>query len=212
MEKKHGVQLTKRDMEIIRFINEFGFCEMPQIEKRFAIKKTMSYRLIRRLIRAELVSHRRVLHASYGIYYLTANGAKCTDLPPMGTLPMGRYEHQRLVTDVYIKLRQHYPDTDWISERRLKHEKYYEGVGKRGHVSDGILIFPDEKQVAIEVELSFKGKDRIKRILREYGTQFSIKEVWYYCPPGMVSALSALTTKLSFIKVFNLAEFLHEQR
>jgi hypothetical protein len=204
-----GVQLTKRDIEIIHFINEFGFCEMPQIEKRFAIKKPLSYRLLRRLIRAELVNHRRIFHLNYGIYYLTANGAKCTDLPPIGTFSMGRYEHQCRVTDVYIRLRQQYPDTDWISERRLKHEKYYAGVGKSGHLSDGVLVFPDEKQVAIEVELSLKGKERIKRILKNYSTQFSIKEVWYYCLPGMVSSLSILAAKMPFVKVYNLREFLH---
>src|SRR5258708_5301447 len=119
------VQLTKRDLEIIRFINEFGFCEMSQLEKFFSLRRPLSYRLMRRLIKAGLVLHRRIFHSTYGIYYLTANGAKCTELPSMGAIVLGRYEHQRMVTNVYIKLKEKFPDTEWLSERRLKHEKYY---------------------------------------------------------------------------------------
>jgi len=202
------MQITDRDIEIIRFINEFGFCEMPQIERRFSIKKPRSYRIIKRLIKAGLVNHKRVFYARYGIYYVTSKGADCTDLPAMDKISVGYYEHQMILTNVYIKLRQQYPDTYWISERRLKHEKFYEGVGKAGHVSDGILVFPDGKEVAVEVELSIKGKKRIERIFKSYAAQFSIKEVWYYCPHGMVNALSVLSAKIPFIKINNLAEFL----
>ena len=210
IEKTKGIQLTKRDMEIIRFINEFGFCEMPQIERQFGIKKPLSYRLVRRLIRAGLIIHQRIFHSTYGIYYVTAQGAKCTDLPPLGTISLGRYEHQQAVTNVFIQLQRKYPDTNWISERRLKHEKYFQGVGKKGHLSDGMLVFSDGKQIAIEIELSLKGKERINRILKSYGTTFSINEVWYFCPKGMIAALSALAAKLSFVKIYNLEEVLHE--
>ncbi|MEO8402925.1 MAG: hypothetical protein ABI597_14225, partial [Gammaproteobacteria bacterium] len=88
------------------------------------------------------------------------------------------------------------------------HEKFYDGVGKLGHVSDGILILPDEKQIAIEVELSLKGKTRIERIFKQYSTQFSIKEVWYYCPENMVKSLSLLAQRMPFIKIHNIADFL----
>jgi len=212
IEKNYKVQLTERDIEILCFINEFGFCEMPQIEKRFGIKKPLSYRLLRRLIKAELVKHRRIFYAGYGIYYLTSSGAKFTDLPSLGTISIGQYGHQRLITDVFIQLRKQYPEAEWISERRLLHEKFYEGVGKSGHVADGILIFPDNKKIAIEVELSLKGKERITRILKDYSAQFSIKEVWYFCLPGMLNAMKALAADLSFITIFNLKEFLHDER
>lgn len=202
------MQLTNRDIEIINFINEFGYCEMPHIEKRFGLKKPRSYKVIRRLLLAELVKHQRIFHSTYGVYYLTAQGAEFTELPPLGKISVGRCAHQRILTDVYIKLLKKYTDGNWISERRLKHDKFYAGLGKRGHVSDGILILPDNKQIAIEVELSMKGKDRIDRILRAYSSQLSINEVWYYCPARMVPALSALVSKKSFVKVFNLTEFL----
>lgn len=206
--KQSAIQLTKRDIEIIRFINECGFCEMPQIERRFGLKKPRSYRIIRRLISAELVTHRRIFHSTYGIYHLTADGAECTDLPPLGKISIGRYEHQLKLTNVYIRLLEKYPESNWISERRLKHEKFYTGVGKSGHLSDGILILQNEKQIAIEVELNLKGKNRIDSILKGYAAQFSFSEIWYFCPQGMVAALKSLATKMTFIKIHNITEFL----
>jgi DNA-binding MarR family transcriptional regulator len=203
-----GVQLTDRDMEIMRFINDFGFCEMPQIEKRFDIKPQRSYRVIGRLIRVGLVKHERGFHRSYGAYYLTIQGAKCTELPAIEKISLGQYKHQIALINVYIKLRQEYPQANWISERQLKFEKFYDGIGKRGHIADGMLIFPDGKEVAIEVEMSVKGKSRIEKILKGYAAQFTIKEVWYYCSPNVISALTALSAKMPFIKINNLTDFL----
>ena len=175
------MQLTKRDIEIIKFINEFGYCEMPQIIKRFGLKKTWMYELMQRLVEAGFVNHRRILHGQHGVYFVTSKGAKLTDLPPIERIPLGQYEHQNSNLNVYMKLRNQYPDAHWISERRLKHDKFFDGLGKVGHISDGILMFPDGKQIAIEVELSTKGKNRIEKILKGYGVQLAIKEVWYYC-------------------------------
>lgn len=208
MIKISGVRLTDRDIDILRFVNEFGFCEMSQIEKRFGMKSSYSYRVIRRLVKIGFMNHQRLFHMRNGIYFLTTKGAECTDLPPIKKISLGQFEHQRAVTDVYIKLREKIPEALWISERQLKHDKFYEGVGKTGHLSDGMLVFPDGKQIAIEVELSLKGKNRIERIFKGYGAQFSIKEAWYYCPEGLIKPLKKLAEKMPFIKIYNIAEFL----
>lgn len=48
--------LTDRDREIMRFINQFGFCEMKQIEKMFCLRKPRNYKVMQRLVKAELVN------------------------------------------------------------------------------------------------------------------------------------------------------------
>src|SRR3989338_10908410 len=98
------MQFTERDIEILEFINEFGFCEMPKIEKRFGLKKPRGYQIIRRLVKAELVIHQRVFHSNHGVFYLTKRGAKCTDLPPIKNIPKDIYAHQLTIIDVYFKL------------------------------------------------------------------------------------------------------------
>lgn len=202
------MRLMKRDIEILKFINACGYCLMPQIEKRFSLKHPLGYRLVKRLLHADLVRYKQMHHGAYGMYFLSPIGAQYTGLPPLDKISVANYEHQMALTDVYIRLLQRYPVASLITERHLKHDKFYDGVGKSGHVSDGLLVFPDQKQVAIEVELHLKGKPRLERIMRNYALQFVIKEVWYFCPPNLITALSSILEKMPFIKIHNLSEFL----
>lgn len=50
--KLSGMQLTERDLTILHFINDFGFCEMPQIEARFGLTKPRNYQIMEILITA----------------------------------------------------------------------------------------------------------------------------------------------------------------
>ena len=140
---------------------------------------------------------------------MSKKGAQHTNLPVVDRIILSNYQHTITLSDVYIKLQQIYPDAQLVSERQLVKEKFTDGVGKRGHLSDGMLIFPDEKQIAIEVELTMKSKSRIERIFKNYGAQFSVNEVWYYCHEKMIASLTALTEKMPFIKIHNLEAFLN---
>ena len=200
--------ITKRDMEILEFINEFGFCEMPQIERRFGLKKPRSYKVVKRLVNAGLVIHEYVLRNKHGIYRLTREGAECTDLPILKYISLGSYLHQLTVVNVYLELMQRFPDATWISERRLRREKFLEkGFRRLGHVADGMLIFPDGKKIVIEVELTMKGKERLNKIIRGYAADFSINNVWYYCTPEIMKKVKKITSWLSNVIVFELGKF-----
>lgn len=208
-----GMRLTERDMKILHFINDFGFCEMPQIEKMFALAKPRSYQIIQRLIEAGLVKHERVFHGRHGIYRLSKKGASHTDLPAPLRISLAHYNHSLAVLDVYLHLRQKHPDAEWLSERHLAHQKYFDGVGKRGHLPDGILLLPDndkkEQKIAIEVELRSKAKARIESILKWYTSQFDFFEVWYFCPQGVAESLrSVVGASMSFVKIWSLREIL----
>ena len=199
--------LTDRDMEIIGFINEFGFCEMPQIERRFGLNKPRSYKVVKRLINAGLVVHEYILRYRHGIYRLTREGAECTDLPMLKYISLGSYLHQLTVVDVHLKLLQRFPEATWMSERRLKREQFLEnGFHRYGHVADGMLVFPDEKKIAIEVELTMKGKDRLNKIARSYALDHSISGVWYYCALDIMHKVKKVTDWMSHVKVFELED------
>lgn len=197
--------LTNRDMEIMRFINEFGFCEMPQIERRFGLNKPRSYKVVKRLINAGLVVHEYVLRNRHGIYRLTREGADCTDLPMLKYVSLGSYIHQLTVIDVHLKLMQRFPEASWVSERRLRREKFLSGRFDRfGHVADGMLLFPEDKKIAIEVELTMKGKDRLDKIIRNYASDCSINGVWYYCLSDIVNKMKKATDWRSYVSVYEL--------
>lgn len=202
------LKITKRWLEVLCFINTFGFCEILQIEKRFSLSKWASYKMMKKLTRGGLVEHTRIFHGKHGVYWLSKKGASYTDLPALDNLTVGNYEHQLTIIEIFLKLKDRYPDTNWISERYLINDKFNTGLGQRGHIADGMLLFPDGKQIAIEIELTLKGKRRLERIFTAYSAQFSIKEVWYFCAKPIVATITARAAKLEYIKIHALEEWL----
>ena len=203
------MNLTKRDKEILIFLNECGFCTMPQIQKQFDLKFPRSYQVLQRLISGGYVIHDQIFRKLHGIYFLTRKGASLTQLPPLSNISLGGYKHQLIITDVRQKLCQLYPGAKWTSERYLKQQKFHYGVGRSGHLADGILIMPDTTKVAIEIELSLKGKHRLEKIFRAYGGTLAFSAAWYYCADNIIPAISAIAGKKSFIKIYSLKELLY---
>jgi len=211
--KLSGMQLTERDIRILHFINDFGFCEMPQIEKMFGLVKRRCYQVMDRLVTAGLVKHERVFHGRHGIYRLSKKGAGHTDLPALARISLAHYNHSLAVLDVYLHLRIKHPDAEWLSERHLIKVKYADGMGKRGHLPDGILLLPDdtqkEQKIAVEVELRTKAKARIESILKWYTSQFEFAEVWYFCPQVVADSLRTVVGEsMPFVKIRSLKEIL----
>lgn len=200
--------ITDRDVAILNFINEFGFCEMPQIERKFGVKTPRSYKVMQRLVKAGLVCHERVFYNRHGAFYLSHEGAKYTQLPAILNLPKDNYKHQLTIMEVYFKLIQLYPEAAWVSERMLKRDKFTEGIGKTGHIPDGKIIFPDNREIAIEVELTLKSKRRLEQIFRAYGAQIAITEVWYFCSQNIMSSISKVVANKSYIKLHKIEEYL----
>lgn len=194
------MKMTERDVAILRFINEFWFCEITQIEKMFNLRHPRSYQIMNRLVREKLVIHKKIFHGRKGIFYLSKLGASYTDLPPMTNLPVAIYDHQLAIIELYFKLMQQFPNAEWISERRLLQDKFSMGIGKTGHIADGLLVFPDDRQVAIEVELTMKGKLRLEKIFKAYASQFEIREIWYFCSPEVLPKMRKATEKKAYIK------------
>jgi len=99
-----------------------------------------------------------------------------------------------------------FPNATWLSERFIRREKSTYSVGhKINHLCDGILIFPDDRQVAIEVELTMKTKERIKEIIMGYVLHSRIKEVWYYCSPETINRVRRAADKWGHVKVYGLS-------
>lgn len=203
------MKLTLRDREVLQFINAVGWCTAPQLKKRFSVSLPIAYRIMRRLMEARLVLHQEAGRNAYGIYYLSSLGAGYTDLPPIERISNGIFHHQKKLVDVILKLCEIYPDAVWVSERHLIQQKFYYGVGRSGHVSDGVLIFPDGSKISIEVELSLKSQQRLRKIFNAYAGTLAYKEVWYYCADNVMRGVTAIAGKKSFIKIFSLRGFLN---
>jgi len=199
------MKITARDIEILKFINEFGFCEIIHIERKFNLKKPRCYQILQRLTEANLIKHERVFHAKHGAFYLTRQGATYSNLPAIKNIPKDNYQHQLTVLDIYFQLTKQFANSSWLSERYIKREKSTYCVGKKiRHLCDGVLILPDDKQIAIEVELTMKTKERLEDIIFSYVLHKRIKEVWYYCSPEIIERVRRAADDWKHVKVYGL--------
>lgn len=201
--------ITKRDIQLLKFINEVGFCNILHIEQFLNLTRRRSYQLIERLQKAALVRRVGPYFGRYHIYLLTIPGAAYTDLPALIHVPISKFAHDLKLIQLYFELRTTYPEAALLTERQLAQQKYGNGVGQKGHLADGLLLFSD-KRVAIELELSVKSRRRLEKIFAEYGTQFDIDEVWYFCASNLKHLLLPYTVQWPFLKLISIEEFLHE--
>ena len=201
-QKKKPFLVTDRDLELLKFINTFGFCERPHLEKKFDLTPQRFRDCMKRLKGEELVIEEALFHKRPKIYRLTQKGARYTDLPPLSKVPLALYHHEMTVVDVALILMSHHKDALWRSERYLKREKR-EALDK-WHVADGLLIFSDGRRIAIEVELTLKDPRRLKEIFKKYALEFEITEVWYFCAPLLLRPLQKAAESMPFISFFDL--------
>ena len=64
-------------------------------------------------------------------------------------------------------------------ERRLREQRAIKGVGAEGHVPDGLLKVKSKKPIAIELELTLKGRERLEGIVEGYLDR-DLSAVWYF--------------------------------
>lgn len=203
---KRVLRLSVIELEILRFLNEFGFCEIRQIVKQFDMKKSSAYRYAKKLIQHGLIVNARIIKYQPCAYFVTAKGINLLkfDLPLIKNIPLHIYEHQLDVIDVSITLRKKYPDAIWMSERRLTREKH----NNHEHLPDGAVVLPDCKPFAIEIERTLKTKTRLESIILNYGLQNTYKEVWYFCSTSVMPAVTKFAANMPYIKVFRLGDFI----
>ncbi|HZW61279.1 MAG TPA: hypothetical protein VFF04_03570 [Candidatus Babeliales bacterium] len=200
--------LSKRELAVIQFIHDFGFCEISHVMKRFGLGRSNAYGQMKILNRVGMVNHSVVLPNFPGVYFLTAKAVKLlnSDLPIITYIPTNNYTHHMEVLNVYLKVREKYPDCTWITERQLIREKYDDLRGNKEHLPDGKLVLPDGKCIAIEVELSLKARERLLNILTDYVVDKAIYEAWYFCSPKIISVVSEIATNFKKIKTYVLNE------
>jgi len=201
--------MTERDLEILKFINKFGFCEMQHLDKYFQLKKPNNYQIMRRLKKAGWIQYQQVF-SNKSAYWLNKSAATeiGSSIPAINRPAVAIYTHEVLLIDLYFELQKRYKEANFISEREIIKDKYFDGFGKKGHVSDGLLIFPDKKVIAIELELTLKSTKRIEHIFRAYKKNLEIDEVWYFCDDKIFNVISRRSEDQSHIKVHHFQEYL----
>ena len=198
------VEVTERDLELLKWINGFGFVMAGQVARWMNVDEKVAGRRLRKLESIRLISRERVFHRGGSVVRVTKDGVKMSgdELGPMKTLRLGTFEHDKSMVDLSLDLVSQNEGSYFLPERRIRHERGQKGVGQKGHISDGILTKSDKKRIAVELELSRKQRWRLDKIVSEFQADMSLDEVWYFCSDNVSDLVKEIVGSDQMFSIF----------
>jgi hypothetical protein len=185
-------RITERDRDIITLINKFGFMTADRLGKIYSISQSRVHRRLKILCDKNLLRHNRLLSAYPGAYWPTKDGKELSGsfLTPIHAPRLATFEHDLKVIDVYIDIKEKYGDSvNWLTSREILSRRITEARSTReafqalkSKIPDAILVRGDKK-FAVEIELSTKSRQRLRKILAGYAAslaQGTLNSVLYY--------------------------------
>ena len=207
-----NIEITNKDLRILKWINSFGFVELQHIGEKFDQDLTSLSRRLNMLIKINCLCFQKIFHGLPGVYSVSSKGAKAASdhLRAVNKINLGTYHHHLQLVGLSLALEQKYSGK-FISERNIRHQKGLFGVGQQGHISDGLLQI-DQKNIAIELEFSSKSMKRRKSIVNFYLKHFEYDEMWYVCKNDkIIREIKPHVSRMPFIKLFNLETLLERE-
>lgn len=207
MVESANIQITERDVGLLREINRYGYADASFISKKFHMKLPRVYRRLRKLTHHGYLKHTRFTFSRQGVYSVTHDGVLLIKdvLPVLRRISQANCAHQLAVLHASLALTcQH--NAEFLTERILRHQLDGSRDKLLNHLCDGVLLLADKK-IAIEVELTHKSKRRIHNILNGYRYQVNYDQVWYLCGDRtLYERFKRLSTEYRFLRVFLLSE------
>lgn len=197
------MRLTERDLCLMQWLHKFAYVSIEQLQQKMHISKSTIYSRLHKLVEANYLQHRYILHGLPGIYFLTKKGCKLVNnfLPQLQRIAIANYRHDLMVINLAIYLENKY-NVEYISERQLRSQSNHNY--NFSHLPDG-EIYLQNKHIAIEVELTRKSSRRIQKILQYYSSNLHYSEVWYfYDKIHMQQFLQQQITQHSFVRLHDL--------
>jgi hypothetical protein len=202
---RRDVRLTDRDLRMLSFLAEHQLALETQLQSLLGTSLDATRVRLRALQRGGFVIHRRVFAGEPAACQIRRPGLQAigSRLPPP-RLNLACYRHDVGAAWLWQAARggSFGPMQQVLAERVLRsHDRSADregepfgvrlgGVGPRGqerlHYPDLLLTTPRGQRIAIELELTSKGRTRRERILAGYGADSRIDAVLYLVEKGSV--------------------------
>lgn len=155
---KGEVRLTQRDIEVMTFMGEQYGLRKDQLASYLDVSERTLRALIDRWVRGGLISRRTIFAGQPAWLWPTRQGLELAPvvLPHWEPRP-GILDHVYWVTEVRLRVAKRHPDSVWTCERILRAEAG--GTNRPEHMPDA-LVTKAGKQIAVEVQLAHKSRDR----------------------------------------------------
>jgi hypothetical protein len=202
---RSGALITERDGALLSFIARHRIVLASHVGVLLGISSGAADARLRALRRAGMVAGERFIHGQPRCWWITRRGLAVIDSPlPPPRMDLRAYRHDIGLAWVTLAAERgafgHVQEV--VCERRMRSRDGLAarsssvsecgsetfgvrlgGVGPAGrerlHYPDLLLITPDRRRIAVELELTSKARSRRERILAGYGADSRIDTVLY---------------------------------
>jgi hypothetical protein len=193
-----GIRITDRDRAVLEFVSEHRLVVAAHIQALLGVSAAVGYARLRALTVAGLLDQDQIFHARPGCYRITRTGLGLVGSKlPRPRIDLRCYDHDVGVAWLWLAAqRGAFGDlVEVTAERRLRsHDAGQDGradplgvrlggVGPGGrarlHYPDLVLTDTGGHRIALELELSSKGRTRLERILAGYCADARVDAVVY---------------------------------
>jgi len=223
---RRRVQITERDRELLEFIAEQRLVLASHVQTLLRISQPAAYARLRALCDAGLLVREQRLHRQPSCYLVTRSGLAATGSElPAPRLDLRSYDHDVGLAWLALLARSGTfgPMREIICERHLRSRDaraerdqqplavrlggHGAGGRERLHYPDLLLVDPAGRRIAVELELTAKGRRRREQILRGYAADRRVDVVLYLVRDRVLArSLAASARRLG------ISERVHVQR
>lgn len=169
-----------------------------QVQARFGIGPVVCYRRLGALVELGLVRYRRVFHGEPGVYLATHGGLAVADVAlPASRIDLATYRHDLTAVWAAIQVDAEIAERGRdelrvVGERELRSDVSAGAAAQQGRVAGpgavrgrrhcpDVAVVDGEGQVvvALEVELSAKGRARVERVMAGFARDRHLRRVVY---------------------------------
>ncbi len=181
-----GELLRSRDLELLGWVAEQYAARIDQLGVLIGCGPRTVQRTLARLRAQGMIQTIRLLADQPAWVTPTVRGLRACASPHGLWRPrLSLIAHVAAVNDVRLHVQARDPQAQWVCERLLAAQR----SDPRRHLPDAVVI-TDQRQVAIEVELTVKSRRRLEGILHQL-TRHHHASI-YFCAPGPHRVLTAL--------------------
>ncbi len=200
------MNITLRDIDIFKLIANYGMLSTKQINSICfnSIAMTTVLRRLRMLEDNKYIQRLRGLESQDVLWLLLQKGAEAAGVAiPKRHWSKNLLEHDHELISLRLNLENSGIAHSWIPEHLIRANIFKKNdfrTAKEKLIPDGLMAtVADEKRlsVAIELELTLKNKDKLRKTLSRYRQQDGIVGVWYISPTtSLLNSISAMWNSL----------------
>jgi hypothetical protein len=172
------LNLTDRDLALLRCTNRFGFLTVAQIAIFWGgIDFSTAAARVRKLVDEGLLQRANLQHWDVRPLLVTNRGRLLAGdtLPPIKGVRATTYHHDSMLFDLAMALEKRF-SARFETEREYRWRR--PDRAGQFHVPDGLLR-RDKSTIGIELELTQKAPRRLAEIIASHAANLELDEVWY---------------------------------